>query len=208
MPGIRRSRAPWGDSIHATADTIHLVENVAECAMRLEVARPDSLAFVTQTTLSVDDTQAIVDALRARFPALQAPRIEDICYATQNRQDAVKRLLRALRRAGGGGFGHQFQFQPPARAGRARRHSRLPGRRARQPAARVVRRPQARSASRPARRRRKCWCSRWWSGCANGAASAPREILGREENVVFSLPRPLRSPRTGVPLPAAGPKQS
>ena len=56
-------------------------------------ARPEQLAFVTQTTLSVDDTAAIVAALRARFPGLQAPRREDICYATQNRQDAVKKLL-------------------------------------------------------------------------------------------------------------------
>jgi len=54
---------------------------------------PERLAFVTQTTLSVDDTAAIVEALRQRFPALQAPRHEDICYATQNRQDAVKQLL-------------------------------------------------------------------------------------------------------------------
>ena len=72
--------------------TIHLVESVAD-AQALQVRRPDTLAFVTQTTLSVDDTQAIVEALRQRFPGLQAPRVEDICYATQNRQDAVKRLL-------------------------------------------------------------------------------------------------------------------
>jgi 4-hydroxy-3-methylbut-2-enyl diphosphate reductase len=71
---------------------IHLVESV-EDARRLEVEKPDSLAFVTQTTLSVDDTVAIVEALRERFPKLQAPRVEDICYATQNRQDAVKKLL-------------------------------------------------------------------------------------------------------------------
>ncbi len=71
---------------------IHLVENVAG-ARSLTVRRPDKLAFVTQTTLSVDDTQAIVDVLRERFPHLRAPRIEDICYATQNRQDAVKKLL-------------------------------------------------------------------------------------------------------------------
>ena len=62
-------------------------------ARQLTVQRPETLAFVTQTTLSVDDTQAIVDALRERFPELQAPRVEDICYATQNRQDAVKKLL-------------------------------------------------------------------------------------------------------------------
>jgi 4-hydroxy-3-methylbut-2-enyl diphosphate reductase len=78
-------------------DTAHggrimLVEDLDDVA-RLEVNDPDRLAFVTQTTLSVDDTAAIVEALRRRFPQLQAPRQEDICYATQNRQDAVKQLL-------------------------------------------------------------------------------------------------------------------
>ena len=71
---------------------ILLIESVAD-VRRLEVRDPQQLAFVTQTTLSVDDTAAIVEALRERFPALQAPRREDICYATQNRQDAVKQLL-------------------------------------------------------------------------------------------------------------------
>jgi 4-hydroxy-3-methylbut-2-enyl diphosphate reductase len=71
---------------------IVLIESVADVA-RLQIRDPARLAFVTQTTLSVDDTAAIVDALRERFPALQAPRKEDICYATQNRQDAVKQLL-------------------------------------------------------------------------------------------------------------------
>ena len=51
---------------------------------------PDKLAYVTQTTLSVDDAQLIVSALRARFPAIHGPKKDDICYATQNRQDAVK----------------------------------------------------------------------------------------------------------------------
>jgi 4-hydroxy-3-methylbut-2-enyl diphosphate reductase len=59
----------------------------------LEVRSPANLAFVTQTTLSVDDTTEIVRALRRRFPLLATPRKEDICYATQNRQDAVKTLL-------------------------------------------------------------------------------------------------------------------
>jgi 4-hydroxy-3-methylbut-2-enyl diphosphate reductase len=71
---------------------ILLVESVADVAT-LDVRDPERLAFVTQTTLSVDDTAAIVQALRLRFPTLQAPRKEDICYATQNRQDAVKQLL-------------------------------------------------------------------------------------------------------------------
>ncbi|HUL17867.1 MAG TPA: 4-hydroxy-3-methylbut-2-enyl diphosphate reductase [Steroidobacteraceae bacterium] len=71
---------------------IHLVENVRDVA-RLAVRDPRRLAFVTQTTLSVDDTAEIVGALRVRFPELATPRREDICYATQNRQDAVKKLL-------------------------------------------------------------------------------------------------------------------
>jgi 4-hydroxy-3-methylbut-2-enyl diphosphate reductase len=60
---------------------------------RLDIKDEARLAFVTQTTLSVDDTQRVVDALRRRFPTLTTPRKEDICYATQNRQDAVKRLV-------------------------------------------------------------------------------------------------------------------
>lgn len=71
---------------------ILLVENVTD-AERLEVRDPARLALVTQTTLSVDDTADIVAVLRRRFPLLAVPRKEDICYATQNRQDAVKRLL-------------------------------------------------------------------------------------------------------------------
>jgi 4-hydroxy-3-methylbut-2-enyl diphosphate reductase len=71
---------------------IHLVEHLAGVAA-LAVRNPAALALVTQTTLSVDDTAQIVAALRGRFPALATPRHEDICYATQNRQDAVKKLL-------------------------------------------------------------------------------------------------------------------
>ena len=71
---------------------IHLVETVAD-AERLAVRDAAKLALVTQTTLSVDDTARIVAALRTRFPALVSPRREDICYATQNRQDAVKQLV-------------------------------------------------------------------------------------------------------------------
>ncbi|MFZ9478166.1 MAG: 4-hydroxy-3-methylbut-2-enyl diphosphate reductase [Steroidobacteraceae bacterium] len=72
---------------------IRLVESVAD-AEQLPVADPQRLAFVTQTTLSVDDTAEIVAVLKRRFPDLASPRKEDICYATQNRQDAVKDLLR------------------------------------------------------------------------------------------------------------------
>jgi 4-hydroxy-3-methylbut-2-enyl diphosphate reductase len=68
-----------------------LVETVEDVAL-IEPADPTNLAFLTQTTLSVDDTAAIVEALQARFPAIQAPRSEDICYATSNRQAAVKAI--------------------------------------------------------------------------------------------------------------------
>ena len=73
------------------ANGIHLVETVADVE-RLSPRNPDYLAYVTQTTLSVDDAGAIVDALKARFPAIVGPKKDDICYATQNRQDAVKAL--------------------------------------------------------------------------------------------------------------------
>jgi len=71
---------------------IHLVETPEDVA-NLQVRDPARLAFVTQTTLSVDDTARVIDALQARFPSLTGPRKEDICYATQNRQDAVKSLV-------------------------------------------------------------------------------------------------------------------
>lgn len=72
---------------------IHLVETV-EDVLQLEVGNPDKLAFVTQTTLSMDDTAKVIAALHRRFPSIQGPKKNDICYATQNRQDAVKQLAR------------------------------------------------------------------------------------------------------------------
>jgi 4-hydroxy-3-methylbut-2-enyl diphosphate reductase len=72
-----------------TNDGMYLVESVGDVA-GLEVRHPDRLAYVTQTTLSVDDASRIVAALKARYPAIVGPKKDDICYATQNRQDAVK----------------------------------------------------------------------------------------------------------------------
>ncbi|HMM76991.1 MAG TPA: 4-hydroxy-3-methylbut-2-enyl diphosphate reductase [Gammaproteobacteria bacterium] len=72
---------------------MYLVESV-EDVWKLEVKDPEFLAFVTQTTLSMDDTAVVIDALRKRFPKIVGPKKEDICYATQNRQDAVKGLLK------------------------------------------------------------------------------------------------------------------
>ncbi len=73
------------------AGGIYLVESPEDVAT-LTVKNPDNLAWVTQTTLSIDDTQAVVDALKTRFPNICGPKKDDICYATQNRQDAVKKL--------------------------------------------------------------------------------------------------------------------
>ena len=73
---------------------IYLVESEADAAL-LEVKDPDHLAYVTQTTLSMDDTAKVINALRERFPNISGPRKDDICYATQNRQDAVKTLAQS-----------------------------------------------------------------------------------------------------------------
>ena len=81
------------DTSHGGA--IYLVEDEAQVAT-LAVRDPSALAYVTQTTLSVDDTAKVIDALRARFTDIQGPRKDDICYATQNRQDAVKSLAEAV----------------------------------------------------------------------------------------------------------------
>lgn len=82
-----------GKEIHKPDSGMHLVEELAD-VKELSVQNPDNLAYVTQTTLSVDDTQNVINALKDRFPKIQGPRKDDICYATQNRQDAVRALSR------------------------------------------------------------------------------------------------------------------
>jgi len=72
---------------------MYLIEDVPDVA-KLDVSSPDNLAYVTQTTLSVDDTKVVIDALKERFPSIKGPKKDDICYATQNRQDAVRALSR------------------------------------------------------------------------------------------------------------------
>jgi 4-hydroxy-3-methylbut-2-enyl diphosphate reductase len=76
-----------------SGDGMYLVETVAD-ARQLQVKTPAQLAYVTQTTLSIDDAAQVIAALRERFPAIIGPKKDDICYATQNRQDAVKQLAR------------------------------------------------------------------------------------------------------------------
>jgi len=87
-PEVEGTMGQWDP---ANAGAIHLVET-PECVAGLRPRNPEQIAFATQTTLSIDDTREVIDALQRRFPAIQGPRHDDICYATQNRQDAVRKL--------------------------------------------------------------------------------------------------------------------
>ena len=169
---------------------IHLVESVADVE-HLAVRDPGRLAFVTQTTLSVDDTLQIVTALRTRFPTLATPRKEDICYATQNRQDAVKKLLEqcdVLLVVGSRTSSNSNRLRELAdRAG-------VPGY----------------LIDGPDDLRREWFGGKSAVGVTAGASAPellvqqvverlqswdgqlPSEVLGREEHVVFGLPRELR----------------
>ncbi|HKQ85109.1 MAG TPA: 4-hydroxy-3-methylbut-2-enyl diphosphate reductase [Steroidobacteraceae bacterium] len=172
---------------------ILLVETPDDVA-NLDVRDPASLAFVTQTTLSVDDTEKVVAALRARFPGLASPRREDICYATQNRQDAVKQLAERcdlILVVGSRTSSNSNRLREIAEkvgipgylidGPEDLRHEWFEGKNtvgvtagASAPellVARVVQRIKE------------------WGG------EAPQELQGREENVVFSLPRELRGVR-------------
>ncbi|QDH70580.1 4-hydroxy-3-methylbut-2-enyl diphosphate reductase [Marilutibacter alkalisoli] len=88
-PEVEGTMGQWRRE--AGAGSIYLVEDIDDVEA-LQVGQPDNFAYTTQTTLSVDDTRAVIEALRRRFPAIQGPKNDDICYATQNRQDAVREL--------------------------------------------------------------------------------------------------------------------
>jgi len=178
----------------ANGGRMHLIENV-EQAKSLQVRDPQQLAFVTQTTLSVDDTAAIVNALRERFPTLASPRREDICYATQNRQDAVKELIAScdvLIVVGSITSSNSNRLRELAeRAGRPGyliddasflKREWFEGKNAVGVTA---------GASAPEELVQQVVARlREWGGVA------AEELRGREEHVVFSLPRALRVPKT------------
>jgi 4-hydroxy-3-methylbut-2-en-1-yl diphosphate reductase len=175
---------------------IHLVESVAD-VQKLDIRDPSRLAFVTQTTLSVDDTAEIVAALRVRFPMLATPRKEDICYATQNRQDAVKNLLEkcdVLLVVGSRTSSNSNRLRELAdRAG-------MPGY----------------LIDGPEDLRREWFDGKQAVGVTAGASApellvqqvverlrswggeAPNETIGREEKVFFTLPRELRRSDDGT----------
>jgi 4-hydroxy-3-methylbut-2-en-1-yl diphosphate reductase len=169
---------------------MRLVQTLADVAA-LEVRNPAHLAFVTQTTLSMDDTAEIVAALRRRFPGLATPRHEDICYATQNRQDAVKKLLEqcdVLLVVGSRSSSNSNRLRELAdRAGvpgylidgpEDLRAEWLEGKRA-------IGVTAGASAPEVLVRRVIEQLARW-------GAETPREVVGREERMFFALPRELR----------------
>lgn len=170
--------------------TIYLVESEVDVDA-LQVRNPQKLAYVTQTTLSVDDTAKVIDRLRTRFPAIVGPRKDDICYATQNRQDAVKQLALecdVVLVVGSPNSSNSNRLRELAERCGARSY--------------LIDGPEDLKAE-------------WFQGCraigiTAGAsapevlvkdvieglkrlgASEPMELAGREENVRFSLPRELR----------------
>ncbi|MDB6090495.1 MAG: ispH, partial [Gammaproteobacteria bacterium] len=178
--------------------TMHLIVSVADVGT-LTVHDPENLAFVTQTTLSVDDTAEIVAALRQRFPSLATPRKEDICYATQNRQDAVKKLLEhcdVLLVVGSRSSSNSNRLREQAdRAGVA-----------------------GYLVDGPDDLKREWFEGKNAIGVTAGASApellvqqvvqrlqtwggkVPNEVLGREERVYFALPRELRRPGMGEKL--------
>jgi 4-hydroxy-3-methylbut-2-enyl diphosphate reductase len=175
---------------------IYLVEDEADVA-KLIVNKPNELAFVTQTTLSVDDTARVIDALRAKFPAIQGPRKDDICYATQNRQDAVKTLA------------ERCDIVLVVGSPNSSNSNRLRELAERMGATAYL--------IDNAEQLQKEWFDNIENICLTAGASAPevliqqvvarlrewggkipQEISGREENVVFTMPKELRIPLSNI----------
>lgn len=169
---------------------MYLVETEADVEA-LEVRDPQRLSFVTQTTLSMDDTARIIDALRARFPAIEGPRKDDICYATQNRQDAVRLLASTsdlVLVVGSVNSSNSNRLRELAEREGARAHL-IDGpddlQRAWLEGARRIGVTAGASAPETLVRGVIDRLAAW-------GASAAVEVEGRPENVTFSLPRELR----------------
>ena len=175
---------------------IYLVED-EEQASSLVVRNPEKLYYVTQTTLSVDDTAKVIDALRRRFPHIQGPRKDDICYATQNRQDAVKQLAAEcdlVLVVGSPNSSNSNRLRELAERMGAEAHlldsagdidpAWLRGKR---------RIGVTAGASAP-----EVLVAELVQGLQALGADAPMELVGRPENVTFSLPRELRIPSRDI----------
>jgi len=179
-----------GQYDHAAGGEIYLVEDEAQAAA-LNVANPDRLSYVTQTTLSMDDTARVIDALRTRFPNIEGPRKDDICYATQNRQDAVKQLASncdLVLVVGSPNSSNSNRLRELAERMGAEAHL-LDGAADIDPA---WVRGKSRIGVTAGASAPEVLVQEVVEGLRALGASAPLEVVGRPENVTFSLPRELR----------------
>ena len=179
-----------GQYDHSAGGDIYLVEDEAQAAA-LQVRNPEKLSYVTQTTLSMDDTARVIDTLRQHFPRIKGPRKDDICYATQNRQDAVKKLAAGcdlVLVVGSPNSSNSNRLRELAQRMGADAHL-LDG------AADInpdwlqgkTRIGVTAGASAP-----EVLVQEVIDGLRDLGADAPIEVTGRPENVTFSLPRELR----------------
>ena len=179
-----------GQYDHSAGGEIYLVEDEAQAAA-LQVRNPEKLSYVTQTTLSMDDTARVIDTLRQHFPRIKGPRKDDICYATQNRQDAVKKLATGcdlVLVVGSPNSSNSNRLRELAQRMGAEAHL-LDG------AADInpdwlqgkTRIGVTAGASAP-----EVLVQEVIDGLRDLGADAPIEVTGRPENVTFSLPRELR----------------
>lgn len=169
---------------------IYLVENVADVA-RLQPRDSEKLAYVTQTTLSVDDTSIVIDALRQKFPSITGPRKDDICYATQNRQDAVKTLAletQVVFVVGSPNSSNSNRLRELAERCGARAYLvDHPGQLKKEWLEGVRSIGVTAGASAPEE-----LVSQVVSQLREWGGDNPQELVGREENIVFSMPKELR----------------
>ena len=185
-----------GQYDHAAGGDIYLVEDEAQVET-LAVRDSSRLSYVTQTTLSMDDTARVIEALRQRFPEITGPRKDDICYATQNRQDAVKQLAAdcdLMLVVGSPNSSNSNRLRELAERMGAEAHL-LDGVEDIDPTwlegkSRIG---VTAGASAP-----EVLVAEVIEGLRQLGADAPIEVAGRPENVTFSLPRELRIPATNV----------
>ncbi len=185
-----------GQYDHSAGGEIYLVEDEQQAAA-LVVENPDKLSYVTQTTLSMDDTALVIDALRTRFPNIRGPRKDDICYATQNRQDAVKQLAAdsdLVLVVGSPNSSNSNRLRELAERMGAEAHL-LDGAEDIDPAwlEGKTRIGVTAGASAP-----EVLVKAVIDGLRALGADAPVEVAGRPENVTFSLPKELRIEATNL----------
>ena len=173
---------------------IYLVEDEEDVAA-LTVRNPEKVAFVTQTTLSIDDTAKVIDALRQKFPLIQGPRKDDICYATQNRQDAVRDLAErcdVVLVVGSPNSSNSNRLRELAeRMGKAAYLVDNADELKQEWFAGNVQIGVTAGASAP-----EILIKQVIQRLQEWGAQAPKELDGREENITFSLPKELRIPVT------------